>query len=268
MTKPFIVAAVQMNCVMGDINENLRVAKKMILEAADKGAALVVLPELFDTGYRVEEKDREVATSIPGKTTDFLEAICKERNIHVVGAIIEKIDNELFDTAVLVGPSGVVGKYRKTALWAAENNRFSKGTHEYQVFDIGFCKIGLLICYEIGFPEAARVLTLQGADILLYPSAFGKSRYYAWDIASRARALENGNYVIACNRTGIEKSETEFGGGSRIIAPKGNVLVQAAEEFEVIVAEVDLELIREQRDVIPYLKDLNCKRFAQYYERH
>lgn len=98
---------------------------------------------------------------------------------------------------------------------------------------------------------------MQGANILVYPSAFGSARIYAWDITTKARALENACYVIAANRTGIEKGETAFGGHSRIVDPTGKVIVEATENDEVIVAEIDLALVQEQRKRIPYLKDLN-----------
>ncbi|SSS89070.1 amidohydrolase [Acinetobacter baumannii] len=109
----------------------------------------------------------------------------------------------------------------------------------------------------MGFPEGARILALKGADLIIYPSAFGEERYYAWDIATKARALENGCYVIAANRTGIEKGETIFGGHSRILDPKGNILAEATKENEVIVTEIDMNKVSEQRKTIPYLRDLN-----------
>jgi predicted amidohydrolase len=113
------------------------------------------------------------------------------------------------------------------------------------------------ICYEVGFPEGSRILTLSGADIVVYPSAFGKARLYAWDVATRSRALENGIYVIACNRTGTEKGETTFGGTSRIVNPEGKILAEASQEDEVILSEIDLDVVARQRRTIPYLRDLN-----------
>lgn len=267
MSKKFKVAAIQMICLTGDVEHNLAKAEQMIHQAAEAGAALIVIPELFDTGYRVEASDRELATTIPGPTTERMAALCRKLGIFLAGAIIEAYEGLLYDTAVLVGPEGVIGFYRKSALWDRENARFSKGDGQYDaVFDIGLCKIGMQVCYEVGFPENARILALNGADIIVYPSAFGKARYYAWDVASRARALENGNYIVACNRAGTEKNETEFCASSRIVGPKGELLAAARTEGdEVIIAEVDLDRIQEQREAVPYLKDLKRNVIADYY---
>jgi predicted amidohydrolase len=178
--------------------------------------------------------------------------------IYLVGCTLERgeADGLVYDTAVLVGPEGLIGSYRKIHLWDTENTRFTKG-EAFPVFDLGFARLGMQICYEVGFPEGARILTLSGANIIVYPSAFGKARLYAWDVATRSRALENGIYVIACNRTGTEKGETIFAGTSRIVNPQGTVLVEATREDEVILSEIDLTLVERQRRTIPYLRDLN-----------
>lgn len=255
MDASFKVAALQMNCVPFDVSRNLDAASYMVREAAGRGAALAVLPELFDTGYRVEEKDRELAGAIPGFTTERMAVLSRENGIFIAGAILENDGGVIYDTAFLTGPDGLVGKYRKHFLWDKERARFSTGD-AYPVFDLGFCRLGLQICYELGFPEGARILALRGADIIAYPSAFGMPRLYAWDIASRARALENGVYLIACNRSGTEAKETVFAGNSRIVDPKGAVIVHATKEYETIIAEVDMENVRRQREAIPYLEDL------------
>ncbi|MGB6408202.1 MAG: carbon-nitrogen hydrolase family protein [Planococcus donghaensis] len=258
------VAAIQMNAIPYDLQGNLEEAKKLIEVAVQKNAKLVVLPELFNTGYRVEDKDVELAETIPGYTINWMEQIAKQHNIYLSTAILEKGDVQgiVYDTAILVGPEGLIGNYRKTHLWNVENIRFAKGDN-LPVFKTSIGNIGLQICYEIGFPEGARILALKGADIILYPSAFGKARRYAWDIATRARALENGVFVIASNRTGIEKGETVFGGGSVIIDPFGTVLVHTEEERDVIVFEIDLNQVIEQRRTLPYLRDLNKTLFTQ-----
>jgi predicted amidohydrolase len=255
MSASFKVAALQMDCVPFDVSRNLDVASDMVGEAAAGGAVLAVLPELFDTGYRVEEKDHELAGAIPGLTTDRMAALSREKGIFIAGAIMENEGGVIYDTAFLTGPDGLVGKYRKHFLWSRERARFSTG-EAYPVFDLGFCRLGLQICYELGFPEGARILALRGANLIAYPSAFGMPRLYAWDIASRARALENGVYVMACNRSGSEAEETVFAANSRIVNPKGEVIAHATKEYEAIFAEVDMENVRRQREAIPYLEDL------------
>lgn len=253
-----IAAAIQMNCELGEVEANIGKAGRLIEKAASKGAQLAVLPELFNTGYRVEEKDGELSESIPGPTTEWMIAQAQKHGIYLVGAILERgvSTGLVYDTAVVTGPNGILGTYRKTHLWDKENTRFAKGD-QFPVFKTEAYSLGMQICYEVGFPEGARILAFKGADILVYPSAFGKARLYAWDIATRSRALENGAFVIASNRSGLEKGETEFGGHSRIIDPTGRVLAEAEQEDEVITAELNLSFIQEQRRTIPYLRDFN-----------
>ena len=252
------VAAIQMNCVLADKEKNFEHASGLIDEAIHEGANLIIVPELFNTGYRVEEKDVELSETIPGETTEWMVNISKERDVTLVGCILEHDETRgiVYDTAIVTNANGIVGKYRKTHLWDQENTRFAKG-EELPVFDLEWGKLGIQICYEIGYPDNSRILALKGADLIVYPSAFGKQRLYAWDIATRSRALENGCYVVAANRTGIEKKETEFGGHSRIVDPKGQVIVQAEQENEVIVSQIELTEVTKQRRTIPYLRDLN-----------
>lgn len=256
--KKFKVAAVQMNCELGQVEKNLLKAERLVMDAVGQGAKLIVLPELFNTGYRVESEDFLLAESLNGRTVEWMKMLAKKMDIVLVAAIIEKgeVDGVVYDTAVLVDKKGLVNKYRKIYLWDQENMRFKKGA-KYHIEKVNDMKIGLQICYEVGFPEGARILTMKGANILVYPSAFGKKRFYAWDVATRSRALENGCYVIAANRIGLEKNETEFGGKSRIISPQGEVLVGLDFEEGVALAEVDLGLVEEQRAEIPYLRDLD-----------
>jgi predicted amidohydrolase len=262
----FKAAAIQMSCIPGDVAANIAKAERLVNSAVDQGAKLIVLPELFNTGYRVEDQDTELAECIPGATTEWLTQIAAKHQIYLSAAILEssKSDGLVYDTAVLIGSDGVIGTYRKTHLWEREQFRFGSG-REFSVFESGLGKIGLQICYEVGFPEGARILAMRGADILLYPSAFGKARSYAWDIATRSRALENGVFVIAANRSGMEQGGTIFNGCSRIIDPSGTVLAEAVDEDEVIVAQIDLEHVNKQRGMIPYLKDMNKKLFVKHY---
>jgi len=261
------VAAIQMNCTLGDRDANLVKAKQLVEQAIKSNAQLIVLPELFNTGYRVEERDIELAEPIPGPTTDWMKEIAERFQVYMVGAILESGESSglVYDTAVIVGPEGLIGTYRKTHLWDQENVRFTKG-NEFPVYITPLANIGLQICYEVGFPEGSRILSLKGADILIYPSAFGLPRLYAWDVATRSRALENGAYLIAANRTGIEKEETVFAGHSRIVDPLGQVLAEAEQDDDVIVMEIDLQLVVKQRRTIPYLRDLNRKLISEQYE--
>ncbi len=255
----FKVAAIQMNSLPGKVVDNHTRASELIHQSAEMGARLIVLPELFSTGYRTEELDDKLAQVIPGgETTNWMQELCRRYGIVLVASILEhgQIRGLIYDTALTVDASGVLAIYRKIHLWDRENLRFARG-QKFQNVDLGFTKLGMQICYEVGFPEGARILAIKGADILAYPSAFGRERLYAWDIATRARALENGVYVIAANRSGEEKNDTFFAGHSRIINPRGEVVAEASLENEVLVADVDHNLIGQQRRQLPYLRDLN-----------
>ena len=257
MARKCIVSAVQMDCIPGDRDANLRHAAELVAEAADEGAQIVVLPELFSTGYRVEARDVDLAESLSGHTIRWMQDAAQRHGVYLAAAILERGEDGLvYDTAVLVGAEGCVGRHRKMHLWDAESGRFAKGT-EIGVYRLPFATVGLLICYEIGFPEMARIQALKGADVLLYPSAFGRARDYVWDIASKSRALENGVFVVACNRCGQEQ-DTSFGGLSRVVAPDASLLAAAGVDGEAVVsAEIDLDAVAAMRKTLPYLRDLN-----------
>ncbi|BEU86636.1 carbon-nitrogen hydrolase family protein [Selenomonas sp. TAMA-11512] len=259
MAHKWNVAAVQMDCVPYDKDANLRHGAELVADAASRGAQLVVLPELFNTGYRVETRDTELAESLTGRTSQWMQDTAQRYGIYLAGALLERGEDGLvYDTAVLVGAEGLIGRHRKMHLWDAENSRFAKG-EEIGVYRLPFATVGLLICYEIGFPEMARIQTLKGADVLLYSSAFGRARDYVWDIASRSRALENGVYVVACNRCGQEQ-DTSFGGLSRIVAPDASLLAAAEADGEAVVcAEIDSDEAATMRRTLPYLRDLHPK---------
>lgn len=258
-----IVSLIQMNCVLKDKKHNLQHAEELIAIAAERGSQLIVLPEMFSTGYRVENHDKELAESIPGETTAWMQKLAEAYKAYLIGGIIENDGGKIYDAAVIAGPGNYLFKYRKMHLWGGEPPRFGRGS-ALEVAELPLFKAGLLICYEIGFPEQARVLTLKGAEVLIYSSAFGKARAYAWDIASRSRALENGAFVLACNRCGTE-FDSEFGGLSRIVAPNGAVLAGAGSEGEAVVtAAINLNEVAQQRNAIPYLRDLNSRLKIEY----
>ncbi|HAX99102.1 MAG TPA: carbon-nitrogen hydrolase family protein [Candidatus Atribacteria bacterium] len=253
--EPIKVGAVQMDCIRGDKRQNLKKAITLLDEACNKGANLVVLPELFSTGYSVKDYDMDLAENIPGETTENLKNIAKERGVYIAGAILEHGESQgvIYDTAFFISPDRIEGTYRKIFLWDSERTRFRHG-YSFPIFKSNFGIVGMQICYEVGFPEGARILTLKGADILLYHAAFSAQKYYVWDIATRSRALENGVFLIASNRSGKEDT-LEFAGHSRIINPKGEILCEATHLDEVIVFPIDLDLVPKQRREIPYLRD-------------
>lgn len=252
------VSVIQMDCILGDKERNLQHAAELIAVAAARGSKLIVLPEMFSTGYRVEERDKELAEPVPGATTAWLQGQAQLYGAYIAGGIIERDGDAVYDTAVIAGTDNYLFKYRKMHLWGGEPPRFGHGA-ELEAAELPFGKVGLLICYEIGFPEQARVLALKGAQLLIYTSAFGRARAYAWDVASRSRALENGAFVLACNRCGADL-DSEFGGLSRIVAPNASVLAGAGADGEAVVtAQLNLADVDKQRLAIPYLRDLDSR---------
>lgn len=272
------VAVIQMCAKPYALSENLKLALNLANQACEKGANLIILPELFDSGYCVSDRDAEFGIDFSAikqdekaqKSATFraLSDFARSSGVHIVACSIEKTSKQLYDTAYIISPQGKIsGKHRKIYLWGDEKSRFKSGKN-YEVFTLDFgdfsTNVGLQICYEVGFGVGANILALQGAEILIYPSAFGKARAYNWDLLSRARALENGCFVCACNHSGAEsnsalKQRLEFAGDSRIISPKGKIMAQATKLNEVIIAEIDLDEVKSQRKKIPYLKDFDTK---------
>ncbi|WQV01332.1 carbon-nitrogen hydrolase family protein [Helicobacter pylori] len=271
-------AVIQMQSKPYALNENLQLALNLAKEAHNKGANLIILPELFDSGYCVNDQNNALGIdfkalkngekTLKNETLRALSDFAKSNKVHVVACSIEKTNQKLYDSAYIVSPEGkIVGKHRKIYLWGNEKSRFKRGK-KYGIFTLDFgdfsAKVGLQICYEIGFGVGANILALQGAEILIYPSAFGKARAYNWDLLSKARALENGCFVCACNHSGEEtnsklKQTLEFAGDSRIVAPNGKIIVQATKFNEVIIADLDLNEVALQRQKIPYLQDFDTK---------
>ncbi len=260
------VAFVQMNVELLNPEKNYSRAEKMVKEAVEKGSKLVVLPELFDSGYNFESRDEveEVAGEIPdGPTTEFLVEIAKDFDVFIVAGTAEKDERgKLYNSAVLVGPVGwgYMGKYRKVHLFYREKLFFQPGDLGFRVFNIGQAKVGVMICFDWFFPESARTLALKGADIIAHPSNL------VMPYAPRAmpiRALENRVYTVTANRIGEERG-LRFIGKSTIASPKAEVLAMGSEdEEEVAVVDVDLSLAREKR--INEMNDVFGDRRPEHY---
>ncbi len=265
------VAAIQMNCELGNVDANLAKAEKLLQEAVEKGAKWVVFPELFNTGYWIPQHDAELAEDIPaGRTTQWMIAQAKIYQILVSGCILANTKNKgiVTDTALTVDENRVLGTYDKVHLWDNEELRFQNGSKVPDPIHCGELHIGMQICYEIGFPDISRLMVLKGANIIMYPAAFGRARYYVWDIQSKARALENGIYVIAVNRAGVDGNTVFLGGHSRIVAPDGSVLIEAGrDEDAALVAEIDIDKCIEARRTVPYLRDLNKALIKSEWEK-
>ncbi|AFK22687.1 nitrilase [Pyrococcus sp. ST04] len=257
------VAYVQMEPLLLNPDKNYSKAEGLIKEAAKKGAKLIVLPELFDSGYNFENRDEvfEIAQPIPdGETTTFLMDVARDLGVYIVAGTAEKEGESLYNSAVVVGPRGYVGKYRKVHLFYREKYFFEPGNLGFRVFDLGFLKVGVMICFDWFFPESARTLALKGADVIAHPANL------VMPYAPRAmpiRALENRVYTITADRVGEERG-LKFIGKSLIASPKAEVLSIASEtEEEVGIADIDVHIVRNKR--INELNDIFKDRRPEYY---
>ncbi len=239
------VGFVQFAPALGEVEECIRRMDPLIDRC--KGADVVVLPELCNSGYNFTSPEAAYNSSETvgeSRFIRFLEMKCSQLGLHVVSGFCEREGKVLYNSAVLVGPKGYLGKYRKLHLFMNEKDYFQPGNAGLPVFDLGFCRIGMLVCFDWFFPEVWRIMALQGADVICHPS-----NLVLPGLAQRAvpvHALVNRVYVVTCNRIGSE-GELRFTGLSLIADPRGEVLAMASEqETEVRLEEIDVTRARDK----------------------
>lgn len=247
------VAVAQIDPKLAEVDRNLATCVARLEEAANQGAQLLVLPECAIPGYMFDSAAEAMpyAEEIPGPSTEVLERECGRLGMHVVCGVLERDGDALHNSAVLVGPEGLIGTYRKTHLPFLGVDRFVVPGDEFTVYDTPLGRIGVEICYDLRFPEVTRTLALRGADIIAHPTNFPLAARPQTEFITRARAAENRVYVLTSNRIGKERS-AEFCGWSQIVEPHGARLAEAgANEEALLVGEVDLERARDKDFVIP-----------------
>ena len=246
------IAAVQMNPKIMRNKENLDDILLKTRSAASNGADLIVFPECALTGYVFASREEAIPfmETVPGPSTDRLIACCKELNVHVVVGLLEIDANKCFNAAALIGPQGLVGKYRKVHLPFLGIDRFvDPGDKPFQVYKTPIGNIGIHICYDCNFPESARIMTLLGADILTLPTNWPEGRGKVAKYVINTRAYENKVHFVAVDRVGSERG-ARFIGSSKIIDAWGDTLAEAgSDDEEIIYAEVALAEARQKRTV-------------------
>jgi predicted amidohydrolase len=246
------VAAVQTDPKLMQNRDNMAGMIEMVKKAADNGANLVVFPECGLTGYVFHSRDEALpyAETIPGPSTEELSALCRQIKVYVIYGLLEKADDKLFNAAAFVGPEGFIGSYRKVHLPFLGIDRFvDKGDRPFQVFSTPIGKVGMHICYDILFPESARVMTLLGADIVVLSTNFPQGRGEALNCVARARSLENKVHLVLSDRVGTERGFT-FAGMSNVVNATGEVLGLASpDKEETVYGEVSLEAARQKHRV-------------------
>ncbi len=232
----------QFNPILGDSDKNIRTIRKLI--GSDIDANLLVLPELSNSGYNFESREQAVSVAENTENSrfiDFLVSMVKDNNMFIVSGFNEVDQGKLYNTSILVGANGLLGKYRKVHLFMNEWDIFERGDLGFPVFDLGFCKIGMLICFDWMFPEAWRILALKGADVICHPSNLVLP--YAQQ-AVPVHGMINRTFNITANRTGSERG-IKFTGQSIISDPEGRVMRKASPDKEgVVITDIDLSLAR------------------------
>lgn len=268
-----------------NVDENQSKAIDLIREAANKGAQIVCLQELYKSLYFCQEFDADhfaLAEKIPGNGTNDLSALAQELGIVIISSLFEKRTDGIYhNTAVVHDADGTcLGIYRKSHIpddpGFYEKYYFTPGDTGYKVFNTSFGKIGVLICWDQWYPEAARITALKGAQIIFYPTAIGtlpdedkdvREEYMqAWEMIQRSHAIANGCFVASVNRVGTENNIT-FWGDSFVAGPFGKFIARAGQQQEVLIAECDLNAIDIQRRTWPYLRDRRIDNYKDILKR-
>lgn len=280
------VALIQMAC-SPQPEKNLKNALDRIAVAARQGAKLVCLQELFRSLYFCQKEDYEcfdLAETIPGPTTRLLSQAARKHKITLVSSLFEKRTGGLYhNTAVVFGPDGkILGTYRKMHIpddpGFSEKFYFAPGDTGFQPIDTPVGRLGVLVCWDQWYPEAARLMALRGAEILVYPTAIGLARSEkrelhrvqlgAWQTIQRSHAIANGVYVLSINRIGRE-DHLDFWGTSFVSDPFGRVVAQASiDKAEIVRATLDLDQIGTTRQHWPFLRDRRIDAYGGLDQRY
>ncbi|MCC5911140.1 MAG: carbon-nitrogen hydrolase family protein [Clostridiaceae bacterium] len=260
MEKKFKIAVVQMKSEMKDTKYNLKKAIDFIEKAKNKGADIVCLPELFYSGYHLHREEfLAAAEKADGHMYQELSKVAKDKNLYIIGGYPEKteVPGIVYNSSLMIDNNGsLVGNMRKVYLWGKEKLSFREG-NKFPVFDTPFGRIGMLICYDIEFPEPPRIMALKGAEIILAPSVWSKEGENRWDIDLPAAALYNVLFTV-----GINTIDNGACGKSKIVNPRGDVITEASiDKEEIIYANIDLNHILKHRAKIPYMNDFKPETF-------
>ena len=246
------VALVQIHSVPTEVENNVERGIDFFNEAVGKGADVVVYPELWTCGYYLETFDFLAAINENDRILEKFRALAKKTGTMVILPLPQKIGEDIYIGLYVIEKNGeIIKNYQKSFLWGREQNYFTNGERKYEAFDSSIGRIGVLICYDIEFPEPARLLALDGAKMIFVPSVWSIPARNRWDIQLPARALDNTMFVAGINNTGEGAC-----GHSKVISPLGEVLAEAEQDEEtVVICDVDYYEIDRVREKIPYLKE-------------
>lgn len=266
----------------GSRPENRDHTEALVRQAAGRGAQVICLQELFDARYFPQTVDVAacgLAEPLPSPTTERFGRLAGELGVALVVPVFEEARPGVYFNSVVVydADGSLVGKYRKTHIpdgpQYLEKYYFTPGDLGYQVFPTRFGVLGVAICWDEWYPEVARILSLMGAEILLYPSAIGSepdqpelSTQDAWKTVIRSHGIANGVFSAAINRVGVE-DEMTFYGGSFLSDPLGEVLAEGSDQEEIVIADADLGRIRQARELLHFLRDRRIDTYEPLLKR-
>ncbi len=282
------IGLVQMSCTANK-DENLAKAMDLVRKAAAGGAKVICLQELFTSLYFCDVEDHDnfkLAEPVPGPSTDVISKIARELGVVIIASLFEKRAQGIYhNTAAVIDADGAfLGKYRKMHIpddpAYYEKFYFTPGDLGYKVFHTKYCTLGVLVCWDQWYPEAARITTLMGAEILFYPTAIGwassqdeatnNEQYEAWQTIQKSHAIANGVHVVSVNRVGYEQAGAmKFWGGSFVANPFGSILYKGSHEAEeVTVVEIDTAKTEQYRTHWPFMRDRRIDSYQPITSRY
>jgi len=253
------IAAAQIECIPGDIEANCAQIPSLAEQAKANGCETIVFPEMMDTGYEMSAIQK-AASPWPGPPFLAAQKAARKHALHLICGLSEREEERIYNSLAVFDPEGnLVGKYRKTHLLPLDpvnETRYLTPGNSLEIVQIGEMKWGLLICYDLRFPEMSRQLIMQGAEVLVVCAAWPFPRESHWQTLTEARAIENQCYVIAANRIGTDGPLT-FCGSSRIINPDGTIEASASQDQkELLIAQIHRKNVSSFRASMPFLEDI------------
>lgn len=263
MTK-LTLSLAQMNVAQGDPEANFATAAALVEEAAERGSELVVLPELWDSGFAL---DRAVALASPFGENLFHQTaeLARQHRIYITGSMLERHDSKVYNCMAVFAPNGdIVGIYRKTHLIGLmKEDQWLTAGDMLTVLDLPWGRTGLAICYDLRFPELFRHYAVeQDAQLIILPASWPQPRRMHWRLLTRARAIENQCFLAACNRVG-QDGKYDFFGASTLIDPWGERLIEAGDTPTLLTIKIDMARVTEVRAALPALADRRTDLYGQ-----
>lgn len=250
-----VISLAQMNIALGDERKNIGQMERWAAEAARRGSHLLVLPELWSTGYALEQS-KELAGVLNTGIFTQMGGVAQQNKISLVGSILEKRGHEVANSAPFFAPNGrMLGIYRKLHLFRLmDEDKWLQPGQSPLALDLPWGNTALAICYDLRFPELFRRYAVEGARVMIIPAEWPLERIEHWRTLLRARAIENQCYIIACNAAG-QTGDTTFGGHSMVIDPWGKTVIEGGETPLLLTAEIEIDLVDEVRRRIPVFSD-------------